>query len=136
MRRRRRFLDPVQGSAKGGALQCVGPAPAHRAMDRTPTLDDATVLEALRDVVDPELGENIVDLGLVEAIAIEPRHLRVTLLPTSATCPMSELLLDDAEQALQRLCAGRGIGVEAVMDWEGTWDPQRLSPELKARFGW
>lgn len=100
------------------------------------TLDDAAVIAALRDVFDPEIGENVVDLGLVEAIAIAPGHLRVTLLPTSATCPMADLLLDDAEQALGRLCAGRGIEAEAVMDWEGVWDPQRLSPELKARFGW
>ncbi len=102
----------------------------------TPTLDEAAVLESLRDVFDPELGENVVDLGLVEAIAIEPGHLRVTLLPTSATCPMADLLLDDAEEALERLGARYGLAAEAVMDWEGVWDPQRLSPELRSRFGW
>ncbi|MCU0813605.1 MAG: metal-sulfur cluster assembly factor [Burkholderiaceae bacterium] len=101
-----------------------------------PALDDAVVLGALRDVFDPELGENVVDLGLVEAIAIEPGHLRVTLLPTSATCPMAELLLDDAHEALGRLGARYGVDTEAVMDWDGVWDPQRLSPELRERFGW
>lgn len=103
---------------------------------QAPALDDAAVLEALRDVFDPELGENVVDLGLVEAIAIEPGHLRVTLLPTSVTCPMADLLLDDAQEALERLGARHGIDTEAVMDWEGAWDPQRLSPELRERFGW
>ena len=107
-------------------------------MDVNPihTLDDAAVLAALRDVFDPELGESVVDLGLVEAIVIEPGHLRVTLLPTSATCPMADLLLDEAEEALGRLGARHGIEAEAAMDWEGVWDPQRLSPELRARFGW
>lgn len=101
-----------------------------------PSLDDAAVLAALRDVIDPELGESVVDLGLVEAIAIGPGRLRVTLLPTSASCPMADLLLDEAEAALARLGARHGVEAEAVMDWEGVWDPRRLSPELRTRFGW
>ncbi|WP_119354691.1 metal-sulfur cluster assembly factor [Azohydromonas sediminis] len=102
----------------------------------TPALDDAAVLAALRDVFDPEIGENVVDLGLVEAIAIEPGHVRVTLLPTSATCPMADLLLDEAEEALGRLAALYGLEAEAVIDWDGVWDPQRMSPALRERFGW
>lgn len=101
-----------------------------------PTLDDAAVRAALRDVLDPELGENVVDLGLVEAITIEPGHVRVTLLPTSATCPMAEMLLEDAEQVLGRLGVRFGVEAVAVMDWEGEWDPQRLSADLRERFGW
>jgi metal-sulfur cluster biosynthetic enzyme len=102
----------------------------------TPPLDEAAVRAALRDVRDPEIGEGIVDLGLVASVAIEPGLVRVTLIPTSATCPMADVLVDDVEVALRRLCAGRGLDVEAVMDWDRTWDPERLSPALKARFGW
>lgn len=102
----------------------------------TPPLDEAAVRAGLRGVADPEIGENIVDLGLVASVAIDAGLVRVTLIPTSATCPMAGVLLADVEAALRRLCAGRGVDVEAVMDWDQTWDPERLSPALKARFGW
>lgn len=93
----------------------------------------------LRDVLatvhDPEIGENLVALGLVERIVCEPGRVAVTLIPTSATCPMADVLVDDATAALQRACpAGTEVVVE--MDWEAQWDPQRLAPELKQRFGW
>ena len=96
---------------------------------------DAAVRLALHDVLDPELGESIVDLGLLHRIDIEPGRVRVVLIPTSATCPMSEVLLDDATDAVRRACPP-ATAVAVELDWDTPWEPHRLSPELKDRFGW
>lgn len=96
---------------------------------------EAAVREALLGVLDPELGESIVDLGLVLRIEIAPRAVHVVLIPTSATCPMSDLLLEDTADAVRRACPD-GTTVSAGLDWDTVWGPVRLSPALKSRFGW
>jgi metal-sulfur cluster biosynthetic enzyme len=101
--------------------------------DTEPTDDD--IRQALRDVLDPEVGESIVDLGLVHAVEIDARRVRVVLIPTSATCPMSEVLLEDATDAVRRVCPV-GTAVEVELDWDTPWEPHRMSPELRLRFGW
>ncbi|MEI2677949.1 MAG: metal-sulfur cluster assembly factor [Burkholderiaceae bacterium] len=101
--------------------------------DTDPT--EAVIRLALHEVLDPEMGESIVDLGLVQRIGIEPRRVHVTLIPTSATCPMSEVLLEDATEAVRRACPS-GTEVEVDLDWQTPWEPHRMSPELKVRFGW
>lgn len=60
------------------------------------------VRAALGEVLDPEIGESIVDLGLVERIEVRAGRVEVLLVPTSATCPMAELLVEDATAAVQR----------------------------------
>lgn len=97
--------------------------------------DETTLREALRAVRDPEIGESIVELGLVERIEVTPGHVHATLIATSATCPMADLLVEDTERALRAACAP-GTEVTVTIDWDTAWDPQRLSPALKARFGW
>jgi metal-sulfur cluster biosynthetic enzyme len=104
-------------------------------MTEAPQVCETTVREALQSVLDPEIGESIVDLGLVLRIEITPARVQVVLIPTSATCPMSELLLEDATDAVHRACPA-GTAVEVVLDWETTWGPERLSPALKSSFGW
>lgn len=95
----------------------------------------AAVLDALARVHDPEMGENLVDLGLVLDVALAAGELRVTLIPTSATCPMADVILDDAWVEVERICPP-GLAVEVAMDWDTAWSPERLAPALKARFGW
>jgi metal-sulfur cluster biosynthetic enzyme len=104
-------------------------------MTDIPEVSEVTVRTALQAVLDPELGENIVDLGLVLRIEIAPARVHVVLIPTSATCPMSALLLEDATDAVQRACP-LGTAVDVVLDWDATWGPERLSPALKSSFGW
>ncbi len=97
--------------------------------------DEAKVREALHQVLDPEMGESIVDLGLVHAIDIRPGRVQITLIPTSATCPMGELLAEDAGEAVRQVCP-RGTLVEVMIDWDTPWDAQRMHPGLKSHFGW
>ncbi|MGM9425168.1 metal-sulfur cluster assembly factor [Hydrogenophaga sp. MI9] len=95
----------------------------------------AAVMAALASVDDPEMGENLVDLGVVGEVLIEGDSVRVSLIPTSATCPMADVMIDDALTAVQRACPP-GIDVDVHMDWDTEWSPERLAPELRARFGW
>lgn len=109
--------------------------------DGTPAPDapqapaEAALREALRAVRDPEIGESIVDLGLVERIELAPRRVSVTLVPTSATCPMADVLIDDTRNALVQACPA-GTQIEVDLDWTLQWTPERLSPALRIRFGW
>lgn len=95
----------------------------------------AVALRALAEVQDPEIGENLVDLGVVAEVALHGQVLQVTLIPTSATCPMADVMVDDATAAVQRVCPPE-IEVQVAMDWDTEWSPQRLAPALRERFGW
>ena len=94
----------------------------------------ARAIAALADVVDPELGLGIVDLGLVHAVDVDGTDVRVRLTMTSPACPLGEQIVEDAEQ---RLRAVDGVGdayVELV--WDPPWTPARISPEARELLGW
>lgn len=93
------------------------------------------IMQALRAVADPEIGENIVDLGLVASLHLGPALAALTLLPTSATCPMADQLIEDAGSAIERLCPA-DWRIEVDMDWEQVWTPERMAPALRLRFAW
>ncbi len=95
----------------------------------------AAVMAALATVEDPEMGENLVDLGVVGQVLVEGERVSVSLIPTSATCPMADVMVDDALTAVQRACPP-GTEVDVHMDWDTEWSPERLAPELRERFGW
>lgn len=106
-------------------------------MNNTPTNEPllAAAQQALAQVQDPEIGENLVDLGVLAGLTLQGQVLQVTLIPTSATCPMADVMLEDARQAVQRVCPPE-IEVQVVMDWDSVWSPQRMAPALRERFGW
>jgi metal-sulfur cluster biosynthetic enzyme len=93
------------------------------------------VRENLRNVMDPEVGMNIVDLGLVYGVHITDTALRIDLTMTTPTCPMSEMIQDDARQALSALVP-KGAAVEIALVWEPPWAPDRMSVYAKRHFGW
>lgn len=95
----------------------------------------AAVMAALASVDDPEMGENLVDLGVVGEVVVDDGRVRVSLIPTSATCPMADVMVDDARDAVQRACPV-GTAVDVHMDWDTEWSPERLAPALRERFGW
>ena len=96
--------------------------------------DRRRALAALATVSDPEVGESIVDLGLVERLNITPSAVDLTLVLTSPTCPMGDAIADEAWQALQEAFPGREISVSEA---EGVaWNPSRLSDSARQRLGW
>ena len=89
---------------------------------------------ALRKVKDPELGLNIVDLGLVyEIIVDENRNIHVDMTLTSPGCPAGPQIMTDVERALQAL---PGVGeVELNLVWSPYWTPDRIEPRVRAYMG-
>ncbi len=104
-------------------------------MNTHPATPDASAIrEALRTVQDPEIGMNIVDLGLVYDIAVEGNQVAVRMTMTSPACPMGQMILDDVDEAIARLCPELERSVELV--WSPEWSPALMSESAKAHFGW
>lgn len=86
----------------------------------------ADVEEALRDVIDPELGINVVDLGLVYGVTVDQNNVAtVDMTLTSAACPLSDVIEEQAVQALEGIVAGQNIN----WVWMPPWGPERITDE-------
>ncbi|WP_031407350.1 metal-sulfur cluster assembly factor [Thiomonas sp. FB-Cd] len=91
------------------------------------------IREALKDVFDPELGYNIVDLGMVYAIKIDEGVVKVTMTLTTPGCPASDMIEGGVTQ---RLAAIEGVtAVDIDLVWDPRWSPQSMSPAAKEHFG-
>jgi len=90
-----------------------------------PQVDESTVRETLRQVVDPEIGCNIVDLGLIYDITIDGARVDVRMTLTTRGCPMHELLVRGVQAALLALDAVEDVGVELV--WDPPWHPDMMT---------
>lgn len=89
---------------------------------------------ALRTVIDPELGYNIVDLGLVYAVTVDAAGvLYVRMTTTTRGCPATDYLVQGTQQALQQLPGCAGIEVE--LTYEPPWTPARMSPLARLHLG-
>lgn len=97
------------------------------------TINETAVRAALRQVVDPEIDCNIVDLGLVYGIAIEGAKVNVTMTLTTRGCPMHESIAWGVKNALLNLEGVDEVEVEIV--WDPPWTPERLSPLGRERTG-
>ncbi len=94
-----------------------------------------TVHEALFKVLDPEIGESIIDLGLVYGINVEEKNVTIDLTMTSAACPMGDMLLDDIDAKLAKFVPS-DVAIEINLVWEPAWNPDMISAEAKSRLGW
>lgn len=92
----------------------------------------AEVAEALRDVYDPELGIDIVSLGLVYAIHTG-EGIDIEITTTTAACPMGAALLEMAEAVLRQRFPGHRVSAEAVFD--PAWDAEMLTGEARSWLG-
>jgi len=97
------------------------------------SLDEELVRDALSQVMDPEAGMNIVDLGLVYSIDAGEHGVHVRMTMTSAACPMADLIVDDACAALQAVLPG-DIPVDVEMVWDPPWTPDRMSTHARANI--
>lgn len=98
-------------------------------------VDSETLRSALRRVMDPEVGMNIIDLGLVYRIEQRPEGVQVDMTMTSPACPMSESILAEVEAVLEACLPPMAI-VEVQLVWEPEWSPALMSDEARAHFGW
>jgi metal-sulfur cluster biosynthetic enzyme len=90
----------------------------------SPEVDD--VLEALRDVVDPELGVNVVDLGLVYGVTVDAEKVAtVDMTLTSAACPLTDVIEDQTQMALDGLVSDFKIN----WVWLPPWGPEKITED-------
>lgn len=95
----------------------------------------AQVVDALTDVVDPEMSLDIVNLGLVYDVAAAASEVTVTMTMTSAACPVTELIVADIEERLAALLP-EGVAVRVDIVWEPPWTPERMSARARSAMGW
>ncbi|MBI3446522.1 MAG: metal-sulfur cluster assembly factor [Magnetospirillum sp.] len=93
------------------------------------------IFEALRQVIDPDVGVNIVDLGLVERVGIAPEGIYIDLIMTTPACPQSGYLADESERVVRAAAKGEAPVSVAILD-SPFWEPGRMSPSAKAIMGW
>lgn len=90
-------------------------------------LTNETVLEALKKVVDPELGLNLVDLGLIYEVQVEDGKVRVEMTLTTPGCPLHDSLTQAVYRVLYGLEGVKELNVEVV--WDPPWTPERISAQ-------
>ena len=99
-----------------------------------PTASDGAVRQRLTGVIDPELGINIVDLGLVYDVTIHEQRIIITMTMTTPACPLGPYLEQSVEAALADLAGPRLISVDVVFD--PPWSPDMISDEGRRQLGW
>ena len=96
------------------------------------TLADRVRL-ALRKVKDPELNLNIVDLGLVYDIVVDPTLVQVDMSLTSPGCPAGPQIMGDVENAIKAMPGVQRVAINLV--WDPMWSPERIEPRVRAYMG-
>ena len=101
--------------------------------DAVKPVDEAQVWNALRQVIDPEIGCNIVDLGLVYGIEISDASVVVKMTLTTRGCPMHESIAQGVQWALLGIEGVEAAAVEVV--WDPPWDPAMMTERGRAAVG-
>ncbi len=96
-------------------------------------LSETVARDALRQVKDPELDMNIVDLGLVYDVEVAAGEVRVKMTLTSPGCPAGPMITNDAYRVLRGLEGVTDVDIEIV--WEPYWTPERMDPKVRALMG-
>lgn len=98
-------------------------------------LNADAVRERLRRVIDPEVGVNIVDLGLIYRIDVNPEGVLIELTMTSPACPMGDMIIDDAHTELAAVLPDGSV-VEILLVWEPPWNPSMMNETSRMNLGW
>jgi metal-sulfur cluster biosynthetic enzyme len=94
---------------------------------------ETDIREALLHVVDPEIGVNIVDLGLVYRIEVEGGRVRIAMTMTSPTCPLADYLKDLVTSAIRQHVPDV-VDVDINLEWEPPWDPDMMSDQARRQL--
>jgi len=92
------------------------------------------ITSCLENVIDPELGINVVDLGLIYNIHINGNKISVDMTLTTPGCPMAGMLAGSVEQAVRQTFEGADVEVSLI--WDPPWTPDRLSEAARQQLGY
>lgn len=91
------------------------------------------ITDILKTVIDPEIGINIVDLGLVYDININENQIDVKMTLTTPGCPMHSIIIDWVKRIIEMTIPDSKVIVNLV--WEPRWTPDKMSDEAKLQLG-
>jgi len=98
------------------------------------TVSVNAIYDAMKEVYDPEIGVNIVDLGLVFDVAVDEQNdVEVTMTLTSMGCPLGPVIIGDIQRAVGGLDDVGQVGVRIV--WSPPWSPDMMSEDAKDELG-
>lgn len=97
-------------------------------------VDRKTVADLLYQVIDPEIGVNIVDLGLIYGLRVAEGQVLIKMSLTTPGCPLAGYIEDSIRRALWGLPGIDAIDVDVV--WEPAWGPELMSLQAKRELGW
>ena len=96
--------------------------------------DEAILMQGLKAVIDPEIGYNIVDLGLVYEVTVDEERIAVLMTMTTPACPLGPYIEQSVDLALADVADGRAVEVEITFD--PPWTPDMISTEGRRELGW
>ena len=92
-----------------------------------------TVFEAVKEIIDPEVGINIVDMGLIYGVDIEAETVNITMTLTSPGCPAGGQLINGTQHVTQQLEGVDEVNINVV--WTPRWTPEMMTEEAKDELG-
>src|SRR6188472_902408 len=96
-------------------------------------IDRAEIVNALHTVEDPELGMDIVDLGLLYDVEIDGPKVKVIHTLTSMGCPVGPMIQENVDQVVRALPGVEDVDVE--LTWDPPWSPEKMSDDAKFILG-
>ncbi len=97
-------------------------------------ITEENVRNALYSVIDPELGIDVVNLGLIYGIDIDGNSVTVTMTLTTPGCPLHESMSSAVYNAIRMIDPEKEVKINLV--WEPPWTPERLTDQAKEMLGW
>lgn len=97
-------------------------------------ISEKLILTALKHVLDPEIGLNIVDMGLVYEVKVEDGNVHIKMTMTTPGCPLHASISKGAEEAVKQLPGVESVKVDLV--WEPPWTPDKMSDWARKQLGW
>lgn len=122
---------PDQPAGERAAVPEAAPEGGARPEDASPPTPEA-VLDAMHDVIDPELGYNIVDIGLIYEVHVDEGVVRIVMTMTTPGCPAQDYIIAGVQQRAARIPGVREIAIKLV--WEPSWSPRKMTPVARAHL--
>lgn len=92
-----------------------------------------SVFDAVKEIIDPEVGINIVDMGLIYGVDIEDETVNITMTLTSPGCPAGGQLINGTQHVTQQLEGVEEVNINVV--WTPRWTPEMMTEEAKDELG-
>lgn len=95
-----------------------------------PNSEEFKIYELLKEVIDPEININIVDLGLIYDIEYKKSEsISVDMTLSTPACPLGDVIISNAQQTIERFYKDEKVSIQLV--WEPVWSPEMVTPEGK-----